>query len=608
MEQETEGQFIFGPYTLEPDQRRLLMGGNQTIELTAKAFDLLVLLVSQAGRLVTKDEILEAVWPGVIIVESNVTATIRMIRKALREDAEHQYIETIPKKGYRFVAPVSKLGPGQAKPETPRIVSAPGKTRRRLWIALSSLVVVICIAIVLKWTGLHRRDAGGEGSQYKSALIHEAEGNDALAIREFEAVPPSDPDFLDARLRGTWLLYEADQDDDAKAFLAPVLNEKVEVGPGPSGRAMKLKVAGLKALLDDRPTEAISLLEQASDANPTNIESLGYIAELAISNGDFNLADKALSECQNLANFDPSCGYERIEALTYEGKFDEAIAEYRRLYQHSQSPWFEQPVAYAELGKNNIPEAQKHFNALAANGRNGSLVHFMSAQDGIAAADLLRGQIGAALRDLEEAENQAASHYEKADYLILMAEIEAFHGNQKRAQGNLQEASRLSDSPKFAIDIACTLAIIGDSAAAHRSLDRNLKGGPHTGLENRAAEAFIEGLDSLRAKDFQSAVEKLALSLRMDDRPETAYYLAEANIGSGNWQAAIESLRFITDNKAKVFIESIASLIPLAELKLSLCYRHLGNGPEAESHKSRAQSYWSQADSEMRTTMAELVK
>src|ERR1017187_4419898 len=66
-------QYKFGPYTLEPDERRILGDGNATIELTAKAFDLLVLLVSKAEQLVTKDEILDAVWPEVSIAESNLT-------------------------------------------------------------------------------------------------------------------------------------------------------------------------------------------------------------------------------------------------------------------------------------------------------------------------------------------------------------------------------------------------------------------------------------------------------------------------------------------------------------------------------------------------------
>ena len=84
MERNHNPQYRFGPYTLEPDERRILGEGASPIELTAKAFDLLVLLVSKAEQLVTKDEILDAVWPEVSIAESNLTTTISMIRKTLR--------------------------------------------------------------------------------------------------------------------------------------------------------------------------------------------------------------------------------------------------------------------------------------------------------------------------------------------------------------------------------------------------------------------------------------------------------------------------------------------------------------------------------------------
>ena len=119
MERDRGAKYKFGPYTLEPDQRRISGEGYPRIELTAKAFDLLVLLVSKAGQLVTKDEILDAVWQEVSIAESNLTTTISMIRKSLREDSEHQYIETVPKKGYRFVAPVTVVvdpAPGEMDP------------------------------------------------------------------------------------------------------------------------------------------------------------------------------------------------------------------------------------------------------------------------------------------------------------------------------------------------------------------------------------------------------------------------------------------------------------------------------------------------------------
>jgi DNA-binding winged helix-turn-helix (wHTH) protein len=94
----------FGPLTLIPQERVLLQDG-QPVSLTPKAFELLAYLAANPGRLLTKDELLQAVWPDAVVEESNLAYTVFAIRKALGESAESaRYIETVPKRGYRFVA------------------------------------------------------------------------------------------------------------------------------------------------------------------------------------------------------------------------------------------------------------------------------------------------------------------------------------------------------------------------------------------------------------------------------------------------------------------------------------------------------------------------
>ena len=95
--------------TLIPHERVLLQDG-QPVSLTPKAFELLAFLAANPGRLLTKDELLQAVWPDA--VESNLAHTVFAIRKALAESPESaRYIETVPKRGYRFVAPVVRDEP-----------------------------------------------------------------------------------------------------------------------------------------------------------------------------------------------------------------------------------------------------------------------------------------------------------------------------------------------------------------------------------------------------------------------------------------------------------------------------------------------------------------
>ena len=98
--------YQFGPFHLDVRERRLSRGG-EVIPLRLKVFDTLLVLVENAGRLVTKQELLDTVWPGTTVEENNLNHNVSVLRKALGEPATgQQYIETVPRVGYRFAAPV----------------------------------------------------------------------------------------------------------------------------------------------------------------------------------------------------------------------------------------------------------------------------------------------------------------------------------------------------------------------------------------------------------------------------------------------------------------------------------------------------------------------
>jgi DNA-binding winged helix-turn-helix (wHTH) protein len=99
--------FHFGTFSLDDEERSLLRQG-QPVPLTPKAFDLLVVLVKNAGKLVSKDELLHEVWPDSFVEEVNLSVNISALRKALGDDQEvTKLIETVPKRGYRFIEPVT---------------------------------------------------------------------------------------------------------------------------------------------------------------------------------------------------------------------------------------------------------------------------------------------------------------------------------------------------------------------------------------------------------------------------------------------------------------------------------------------------------------------
>ena len=100
----SEGSYVFGRYRLDVRERRLLRDG-QRVAVPPKAFDLLVALASRAGHLVTKEELLKEVWPDAFVEEANLSYTISLLRKTLGDEPE-RYIETVPKRGYRFLETV----------------------------------------------------------------------------------------------------------------------------------------------------------------------------------------------------------------------------------------------------------------------------------------------------------------------------------------------------------------------------------------------------------------------------------------------------------------------------------------------------------------------
>ncbi len=116
--------YRFGDFLLDALNRKLWRG-NEAVDLSGRYFDALVLLVREHGQLVEKDRLFSEVWEGVVVSDSALTQCIKDIRKQLGDDAANpRYIETVPRYGYRFIAPVevesadtvASIGPVEASP------------------------------------------------------------------------------------------------------------------------------------------------------------------------------------------------------------------------------------------------------------------------------------------------------------------------------------------------------------------------------------------------------------------------------------------------------------------------------------------------------------
>jgi len=101
--------YEFGPFRLDPSTPVLWREGHP-VSLTPKALETLAILVRCGGRVVSREELIQAVWPDVAVEENNLSVNVSTLRKALGDGADgEKYIETVPRRGYRFVAPVRVL-------------------------------------------------------------------------------------------------------------------------------------------------------------------------------------------------------------------------------------------------------------------------------------------------------------------------------------------------------------------------------------------------------------------------------------------------------------------------------------------------------------------
>ncbi len=133
--------YSFGTYRLYAADRELFRGPDP-VSLTPKAMEALLLLVGQHGHVVDKDHLMKTLWPDTFVEEANLGFQISQLRKALGDNTGGQpYVETIPKRGYRFTAAVTESWKETVVPTGPEAVSPPRARRWLLWVLVGAAVV-----------------------------------------------------------------------------------------------------------------------------------------------------------------------------------------------------------------------------------------------------------------------------------------------------------------------------------------------------------------------------------------------------------------------------------------------------------------------------------
>ena len=154
MSLKTKHLYAFGPYQLEAEERVLLRDG-QPVTLPPKDLETLLALVARAGHIVEKEELLEKVWPGVFIEEGNLSRHIFNLRQVLGDSPDgRKYIETVPRRGYRFVASVRKDGETTASDPATSPASGRSQTARPVGLRRTLRLVPLGVLTALAVTAM----------------------------------------------------------------------------------------------------------------------------------------------------------------------------------------------------------------------------------------------------------------------------------------------------------------------------------------------------------------------------------------------------------------------------------------------------------------------
>src|SRR5512137_1491180 len=125
MHDSAPANYVFEGYRLDPARRRLLGADGQPLPLSARAYDVLVFLVENRARVVSKDELMRAVWSRVVVEENNLNQAIYNLRKALGDSRDQpRFILTIAGRGYQFIAE-TRVDRGDAPPAAAAPVPEP---------------------------------------------------------------------------------------------------------------------------------------------------------------------------------------------------------------------------------------------------------------------------------------------------------------------------------------------------------------------------------------------------------------------------------------------------------------------------------------------------
>lgn len=340
--------YSFGPFRLNVADRILERSGERVL-LTPKVIDTLVVLLQNAGKLVTKEALMEAVWPDVVVVESGLTRNISVLRKALEESVqEGEYIETIPRRGYRFVAevteeiqmePEARTGSAQeehsVEPVLVEVAHSGRKWSALVWPAAVVLLLLLLVASLFRPTAPKAQRPLEPGVRIGEHLLYKLAPQEAVrASDEFRQALLVTPNSAAAHAGLSIALIQT-----AALGLRPIHSVGREAEQA-ANRALQLDgnsavahyATGLMNLMYHWDLQhADRSFRRALQLDPNSVQTRFGYAQLQFAKGELNTAIELTEDALRLDPASPLLGARYCQALYYRRDFRRAEAECRRV-------------------------------------------------------------------------------------------------------------------------------------------------------------------------------------------------------------------------------------------------------------------------------------
>ena len=308
--------YEFGPFRLDVSEHRLLHD-QEIVPLGPKVFETLLALIEHSGHVLHKNELMMRLWPDSFVEESSLTQNISLLRKALSEGGEQQFIETVPKLGYRFVAPVTVVevnGDGGAEVVPDESLNdappPPSELRpRRNWILSSGaalLLLMIAIGGVYLWRTKTRPPSVRSEERVRSLAVLPlkplaSNGSDeylGLGVADALILKLSNFEELNVRPTSSIIKYAGQEFDSRSAGrelgVDAILDGTIQhVGDRVRVTMMLLSIRDGKALwsgkFDERMTDIFALQDSVSD-------KLANVLQLQLATGKQAQLNKHFTE------------------------------------------------------------------------------------------------------------------------------------------------------------------------------------------------------------------------------------------------------------------------------------------------------------------------